>query len=207
MHLKRPNRLQRWTSKDPIGFNGGNNLYRYADNNPLRYTDPTGLFIAETLAVLTVKEILIGTGLFGGAVYFNTPEGKKTLTDFVQKLQSGAAWTKEKIQDAFNSVTCELLPDAAAEQIYLASANDSGSGNSGDDSGSNNTGDPNDPKDPRQKVIEALDQIFKNHRFTREEISTAVDRITKFIQQYEMHDPRVAAIIRQVIEEILGRRN
>lgn len=35
--------LGRFISKDPIGFNGGNNLYRYADNNPMRWVDPWGL--------------------------------------------------------------------------------------------------------------------------------------------------------------------
>jgi|GEM_PF-6386726 len=51
-----------FTSKDPIGFNGGNNLYRYADNNPIIYTDPMGRSI-----VLPV----IGGGLvlYAGAVY------------------------------------------------------------------------------------------------------------------------------------------
>jgi RHS repeat-associated protein len=69
----------RFTSKNPISFNGGNNLYGYVANNPLIYTDPSGLFVAETLAFLTVKEILVGTGLFGGAVYFNTSEGLEVL--------------------------------------------------------------------------------------------------------------------------------
>lgn len=116
--------LGRFVSKDPIGFAADVNLYRYADNNPIKYTDPTGLFVAETLSVLTVKEILIGTGLFGGAVYFNTPEGKETLTDFFQKLQSGASWTKEKIQDAYQSITCQFLPDDAAQRIFLNSQED-----------------------------------------------------------------------------------
>ncbi|MBU1109982.1 MAG: hypothetical protein KKB51_25095, partial [Candidatus Riflebacteria bacterium] len=35
--------LGRFISKDPIGFNGGINLYRYADNNPMLFIDPFGL--------------------------------------------------------------------------------------------------------------------------------------------------------------------
>ncbi len=34
----------RWTAKDPIRFKGGDaNLYVYIKNNPLRWTDPSGL--------------------------------------------------------------------------------------------------------------------------------------------------------------------
>ncbi|NIP55669.1 RHS repeat-associated core domain-containing protein, partial [candidate division KSB1 bacterium] len=34
----------RWTAKDPILFEGGDtNLYIYVYNNPLSYTDPSGL--------------------------------------------------------------------------------------------------------------------------------------------------------------------
>ncbi len=36
--------LGRWLTPDPIGFDGGDtNLYRYVMNNPVRYTDPSGL--------------------------------------------------------------------------------------------------------------------------------------------------------------------
>lgn len=34
----------RFLSSDPIGFNGGNNLWRYCNNNPVSYIDPDGLF-------------------------------------------------------------------------------------------------------------------------------------------------------------------
>ena len=34
--------LARWTSADPAGVVDGPNLYRYARNNPLRWTDPGG---------------------------------------------------------------------------------------------------------------------------------------------------------------------
>src|SRR5262249_9775001 len=33
----------RFTSMDPIGANGGSNEYRYALNNPVKFSDPSGL--------------------------------------------------------------------------------------------------------------------------------------------------------------------
>jgi len=33
----------RWTTKDPIGFGGGANAYRYVSDDPVNFADPTGL--------------------------------------------------------------------------------------------------------------------------------------------------------------------
>lgn len=35
--------LARWVTRDPIGYNGGSNLYEYVKNNPTNWIDPSGL--------------------------------------------------------------------------------------------------------------------------------------------------------------------
>src|SRR5205823_11330196 len=49
----------RWTAKDPIGFDGGDqNLYRYVDNNPINLRDPAGLKDSKLVVTLNEPEIL-----------------------------------------------------------------------------------------------------------------------------------------------------
>ncbi|OQW88256.1 MAG: hypothetical protein BWK78_08480 [Thiotrichaceae bacterium IS1] len=39
---------ERWTSKDPIGFGGGDfNLFGYVESDPVNWLDPSGLAIGD----------------------------------------------------------------------------------------------------------------------------------------------------------------
>ena len=56
--------LGRWISRDPIGEDGGLNLYGYVGNNPLGLTDPLGLNPALAVPVgLSIGEALAGTAI------------------------------------------------------------------------------------------------------------------------------------------------
>ncbi len=50
--------LTRFISEDPLGFEGGDaNLYRYAKNDPLNYSDPTGTTAVLEYAVIVVETL------------------------------------------------------------------------------------------------------------------------------------------------------
>jgi len=60
-------RVGRWTSKDPIGFLGGDtNLYGYVLQDPVNLVDPFGLFCLSA----GIRDTVIGgiSGAIGGAV-------------------------------------------------------------------------------------------------------------------------------------------
>lgn len=70
--------LQRFISEDPIGFGAGDlNLYAYVRNDPLRFTDPLGLF---NLLIGGGGSLVGGTGVEGsGGFYLNLGGGSQSL--------------------------------------------------------------------------------------------------------------------------------
>jgi RHS repeat-associated protein len=60
--------IGRYISSDPIGINGGSNLFTYAKNNPLRYLDMLGL------RGLTQGEIALAQQMFGDSIDYNSVE-------------------------------------------------------------------------------------------------------------------------------------
>lgn len=55
----------RWTAKDPIGFNGGANLYNYVVSNPVNLVDPSGLCPCRSPLDPSVSRKRTGAGEYG----------------------------------------------------------------------------------------------------------------------------------------------
>ena len=58
--------MERWLNRDPIGTDGGLNIYGYVENNPLIYVDPHGLFLCDILSSLGDTNISLGATVGAG---------------------------------------------------------------------------------------------------------------------------------------------
>jgi RHS repeat-associated protein len=79
----------RWTTKDPIRFNGGTNLYGYTFNDPINFIDSNGelpVFVAIPLA----GAALGGTFGFAAQVAANAANGCSLLSGTLGSTAAGA---------------------------------------------------------------------------------------------------------------------
>jgi RHS repeat-associated protein len=72
----------RFIGEDPIGFEAQDaNLFRYANNSPINFTDPTG---ASAIAIPTGGGlIIIGIGI--GVIILTNPEARKAAQELIRQ--------------------------------------------------------------------------------------------------------------------------
>ncbi len=87
--------LGRWISPDPAGLVDGVNVYRYAQMNPIRTSDPTGRAAANTQSRVAAQE---GGGYLD--INPNDPAAYSSFPDFVSG--SVGPWTNEGLANAWN---------------------------------------------------------------------------------------------------------
>ena len=93
----------RYITPDPIGLQGGINLWPYAQGNPLKFIDPYGkVAIADDIAAAA-----LAAGVYAWAVaYVHSPEGQKLIKDIAQGLE----WLGEQLRPDSEAVpdVCEF---------------------------------------------------------------------------------------------------
>ncbi|MDD2997750.1 MAG: RHS repeat-associated core domain-containing protein, partial [Candidatus Riflebacteria bacterium] len=127
--------LGRFVSKDPTGFAADVNLYRYADGNPVIYTDPFG-YRSAAFGDFAPERIGEEFGPSGG-IGFGSGYGMGSA--------SLGAW----LASLFD-VPMVCNPSNPANQVFnnMGTAGGKGSSSTGNNSYSGESGSPNGPDDP-----------------------------------------------------------
>ncbi|MDD2999906.1 MAG: RHS repeat-associated core domain-containing protein, partial [Candidatus Riflebacteria bacterium] len=101
--------LGRFVSKDPLSFGGGHNLWRYSNNNPIRWLDPWGLIQECYIGPCTEPE------------YDERPEDRYQPTFFINLLaiyNPGVSLTPEDQQKKWEGT--KILGELALTEISFA---------------------------------------------------------------------------------------
>jgi RHS repeat-associated protein len=94
--------IGRFISEDPIGFEGGLNLYAYAGGNPVMFVDPSG-FSAERIGISQAQIVQFQQDAFDIAIGFALPVSKagglfqgiaSNLLRFEKKLPANVSATR-----------------------------------------------------------------------------------------------------------------
>jgi RHS repeat-associated protein len=131
--------LMRWLTRDPAGYAGGDNLYRYVDGNPVQRTDPSGLdgndemrpeVVEAVKSIVDIYEQLdslqklpenvetLGICVVAAAA----PEDLEFVYECGQKLVSGGlqSATIAELKSSLDSVSEELDEEYAGQRVCRA---------------------------------------------------------------------------------------
>ncbi len=94
----------RFLTRDPLGYDGGINLYSYTANNPVNWLDPSG------------HGIMAGLGGAGGLRLVNTLRLASTLTT-IQDIKEAAPETTQTQVSQMAEQLVEKTPDAGPDRM------------------------------------------------------------------------------------------
>ncbi|NUN04485.1 MAG: RHS repeat-associated core domain-containing protein [Bdellovibrio sp.] len=114
--------IGRWTSKDPILFNGGDtNLFGYVQNDPVNFIDPSGKLFENIIAKYTTpkQQAAIGaaTGVIGAALMygsFNPFAGVTFSIGAYLGYEGSANVIKASKRGFVNDIMDDIIPRAEA---------------------------------------------------------------------------------------------
>lgn len=105
----------RWLSRDPIGERAGTNLYEYVNNDPVRWTDPLGLYVPPPPPVISpfilpVIGVAVGLDIGNIPIVRDSLDTLFTNTVFRQPDQNPSP-TRPRRQSCQQRESCQLYDE------------------------------------------------------------------------------------------------